>query len=98
MNLGMDGIAFIDRIIIQFRPLKIVSKTNLKAGFTDNSDEISLAHFCKTIPESVPALQNLRNRTMIPYSCLGGVIYYHQEEVKKLLLKQGSTENPFGKI
>lgn len=30
-------------------------------------------------------LQTLRNRAMIPFTRLGGVIYYNREEVKKVL-------------
>lgn len=32
-------------------------------------------------------LQTLRNRAMIPFTRLGGVIYYNREEVKKVLEK-----------
>ncbi len=39
----------------------------------------------KLLGISAGTLQTLRNRAMIPYSRLGGVIYYNQEEVKKVL-------------
>jgi hypothetical protein len=40
-------------------------------------------------------LQTLRNRAMIPFTRLGGVIYYNREEVKKVLEKPETKEQFF---
>jgi Helix-turn-helix domain len=37
-------------------------------------------------------LQTLRNRAMIPFTRLGGVIYYNREEVKKVLEKSETKQ------
>lgn len=43
-------------------------------------------------------LQTLRNRAMIPFTRLGGVIFYNLEEVKKVLEKSESNQQfSFGK-
>ncbi len=41
----------------------------------------------KLLGISAGTLQTLRNRSMIPFTRLGGVIYYNHEEVKKVLEK-----------
>lgn len=41
----------------------------------------------KLLGISAGTLQTLRNRAMIPFTRLGGVIYYNGEEVKKVLEK-----------
>lgn len=47
----------------------------------------------KLLGISPGTLQTLRNRAMIPYTRLGGVIYYNQEEVKKVLEKPEAKPN-----
>ncbi len=44
----------------------------------------------KLLGISAGTLQTLRNRSLIPYSRLGGVIYYDREEVKKALKNHGA--------
>lgn len=52
----------------------------------------------KLLGISAGTLQTLRNRAMIPYTRLGGVIYYNREEVKKVLEKpEGKSHILFGK-
>ncbi|WP_051260881.1 helix-turn-helix domain-containing protein [Algoriphagus marincola] len=40
-------------------------------------------------------LQTLRNRKLIPFTRLGGVIYYKQEDLKKVMDKKGEDEFEF---
>ncbi len=42
-------------------------------------------------------LQTLKNRAMIPYSRLGGVIYYNQDEVRKVLENKGTSKDFLGR-
>ncbi|MHA7129212.1 helix-turn-helix domain-containing protein [Algoriphagus namhaensis] len=42
-------------------------------------------------------LQTLRNRKLIPFTRLGGVIYYKQEDLKKVMDKKGEDEFDFFK-
>lgn len=52
----------------------------------------------KLLGISPGTLQTLRNRDMIPFTRLGGVIYYEQAEINKLLGKQeGEKKLDFSK-
>lgn len=52
----------------------------------------------KLLGISQGTLQTLRNRSMIPFTRLGGVIYYSKEEVKKVLEKpEDKSHISFGK-
>lgn len=42
----------------------------------------------KLLQISAGTLQNLRNRKMIPFTKLGGVIFYSQEDLKKIMEKR----------
>ncbi|WP_111672712.1 helix-turn-helix domain-containing protein [Algoriphagus litoralis] len=53
----------------------------------------------KLLGISAGTLQTLRNRAMIPYTRLGGVIYYNREEVKKVLeINEANPHLLFGKL
>lgn len=53
----------------------------------------------KLLGISAGTLQTLRNRAMIPFTRLGGVIYYNGEEVKKVLEKpEAKPHLLFGKL
>ncbi|RIW13328.1 DNA-binding protein [Algoriphagus lacus] len=49
----------------------------------------------KLLQISPGTLQTLRNRKMIPFTRLGGVIYYSQEDLKKVLEKRGDEATDF---
>lgn len=42
----------------------------------------------KLLQISAGTLQTLRNRRMIPFTRLGGVIYYNREDLKKMMEKK----------
>lgn len=42
----------------------------------------------KLLQISAGTLQNLRNRKMIPFTKLGGVIFYSREDLKKIMEKK----------
>ena len=49
----------------------------------------------KLLQISPGTLQTLRNRNMIPFTRLGGVIYYSQEDLKKVFEKRGNEVTDF---
>lgn len=45
----------------------------------------------KLLGISIGTLQNLRNNGTLPYSKIGGTIYYSSDEINKLLHESGNT-------
>lgn len=45
----------------------------------------------KLLGISIGTLQNLRNNGTLPYSKIGGTIYYSSDEIDKLLHEKGNT-------
>jgi hypothetical protein len=45
----------------------------------------------KLLGISIGTLQNLRNNGTLPYSKIGGTIYYNSDEINKLLHERGNT-------
>ena len=45
----------------------------------------------KLLGISIGTLQNLRNNGTLPYSKIGGTIYYSSDEINKLLNERGNT-------
>lgn len=67
---------------------EIKSLLKRKNELTGDRKWIKSKEVQKLLQISAGTLQNLRNRRMIPFTRLGGVIYYSREDLKKVLENQ----------
>ncbi len=72
---------------------EIRSLLSFKTELSENKKWVKSKDVQKLLQISAGTLQNLRNRKMIPFTKLGGVIFYNREDLKKVMEKKGVKDN-----
>lgn len=67
---------------------EIRSLLNSKTEMNRDQKWVKSKDVQKLLQISAGTLQNLRNRKMIPFTKLGGVIFYNREDLKKVMEKK----------
>ncbi len=78
---------FKDEILSEIRTL-LTSKTEL----VEDKKWIKSKDVQKLLQISAGTLQTLRNRKMIPFTRLGGVIYYKKDDLKNVLDQEANQD------
>lgn len=69
--------------------LKELYCSNPRDGWMDSAD------VCRALGISKRTLQTWRNNGKIPFSMLGGKVYFHEDDIDRLLLKGEKPRKPW---